>query len=175
LGPDCIYIGGIYDLNGGQLVKDKVAVLGDNNAVKLIVPDGFSGYPDFQKLPQGEGTYLTFAGADQSTLIAAGGKAAKLTSDYKAKYNADPPSSYCLYGVQALQVILKAIELSDGTRASVNSQVFGGSGITIPASDAVLGKELKIDSATGDVNIIDVSVLKMTAGQEAFVKGVPVN
>ena len=29
-GADCVYLGGIYDNNGGQLVKDKVAVLGDN-------------------------------------------------------------------------------------------------------------------------------------------------
>ena len=28
--PDCIFLGGIYDNNGGQLVKDKVKVLGDN-------------------------------------------------------------------------------------------------------------------------------------------------
>ena len=26
--PDCIYLGGIFDNNGGQLIKDKVAVLG---------------------------------------------------------------------------------------------------------------------------------------------------
>ena len=25
---DCVFLGGIYDNNGGQLVKDKVAVLG---------------------------------------------------------------------------------------------------------------------------------------------------
>ena len=28
LNPDCIYIGGIYDNNGGQLIKDKIKVLG---------------------------------------------------------------------------------------------------------------------------------------------------
>src|SRR6266487_1552296 len=39
-GPDCVYFGGIFDNNGGQLVKDKVKVLGDNKTVKLIGPDG---------------------------------------------------------------------------------------------------------------------------------------
>ena len=29
--PDCVYLGGINDNNGGQLIRDKVAVLGDNN------------------------------------------------------------------------------------------------------------------------------------------------
>ncbi|GAA1765540.1 branched-chain amino acid ABC transporter substrate-binding protein [Luedemannella helvata] len=173
-GADCVYLGGIYDNNGGQLVKDKVAVLGDNKgAVKLIGPDGFTGYEDFQKLPAGEGTYLTFAGLDASQLKSAGGKGSKLLADYAAKYGKEPASSYVLYGVQALQVILAAIEKSDGTRKGVNSQVFSGAGISISAADAVLGKDLKIDPATGDINVRDLSVLQMTSGAEKFVKPWP--
>lgn len=175
MGPDCIYLGGIYDLNGGQLVKDKVKVLGDNNTVKLIGPDGFTGYPDFQKLAEAEGTYLTFAGKDQSSLIAAGGKAAAITAAYKAAVGSDPPSSYCLYGVQALQVILKAIEGSDGTRKGVQQQVFSGAGISLSAAESILGKDLKIDPKTGDVDVIDITVLKMTSGEEKLVKPFPVS
>ena len=37
-GADLVFLGGIYDNNGGQLVKDKVAVLGDNDKVKLFAP-----------------------------------------------------------------------------------------------------------------------------------------
>jgi len=173
-GADCVYLGGIYDNNGGQLVKDKVSVLGDNKgAVKLIGPDGFTGYKDFQALKAGEGTYLTFAGLDSSQLKAAGGKGSKLLADYAAKYGKEPASSYVLYGVQALQVILAAIEKSDGTRKSVNSQVFSGAGISISAADAVLGKDLKIDVASGDINVRDLSVLQMTSGEEKFVKPWP--
>jgi branched-chain amino acid transport system substrate-binding protein len=47
--PDCVYLGGIFENNGAQLIKDKVKVLGDNGAVKLIGPDGFTGYPDLVK------------------------------------------------------------------------------------------------------------------------------
>jgi branched-chain amino acid transport system substrate-binding protein len=170
-GADCVYLGGIYDNNGGQLVKDKVSVLGPNSgAVKLIGPDGFTGYEDFQKLPAGEGTYLTFAGLDSSQLKAAGGKGSKLLADYKAKYGKDPASSYVLYGVQALQVILSAIEKSDGTRKGVNNAVFSGEGISISAADAVLGKDLKIDPASGDINVRDLSVLQLTkiAGEDPY-------
>jgi len=174
-GPDCIYIGGIYDLNGGQLVKDKVAVLGDNKTVKLIGPDGFTGYPDFDKLPAGEGTYLTFAGLDQSQVEQAGGAGKKLLDAYKAKYNAPPPSSYVAYGVQALQVILAAIAKSDGTRKSVRDAVFEGSGITVAGSDAVLGKDIKIDPASGDVNTVDISVLQLTGQKETFLKPYPIS
>jgi len=168
--PDCVYLGGIYDNNGGQLVKDKVAVLGDNTKVKLLGPDGFTGYPDLDKLAEGQGMYLTFAGLSTEQLRTAGGAGAKLLDAYKAKYGNDPRTNYALYGVAAVQVILKAIEGSDGTRKSVTSQVFGGSGITIPANDAVLGKDIKIDAKTGDTNAVDISVLQLMNNQEGFLK-----
>ncbi len=173
--PDCVYFGGIYDNNGGQLIKDKVSVLGDNNTVKLMAPDGFTGYPDEDKLAAAQGEYLTFAGLDQSQLSGGTGPAAKLLQEYQAKYNAAPPSSYVLYGVQALQVILDAISKSDGTRKSVNSQVFSGAGIDIPADQSILGKEIKIDPTTGDVNTIDISILEMKNNQETFLQPFPVS
>jgi len=174
-GADCVFFGGIYDNNGGQLTKDKVAVLGDNNLVKLIAPDGFTGYPEFNALPQAAGAYLTFAGLSTDVLKANGGIPVKFISDYKAKYGADPASSYALYGVQALQVILAAIEKSDGTRASVRNAVFEGSGISIPADKAIVGKAINIDPATGDVNAKDISVELVQGGQETFLKAWPVS
>lgn len=173
--PDCLYIGGIHDNNGGQLVKDKFSVLGDNDAVKMMGPDGFTGYPALQAQPEAEGMYLTFAGLDQSSLIAQGGLGAQLTEAYQAKYNEPPASSYALYGVAATQVILDAISRSDGTRASVTDAIFGGAGVTIPAEESVIGKEIKIDPATGDTNNKDISVLRMTDGKEALVMPWPVN
>ncbi len=173
--PDCLYLGGIYDNNGGQLVKDKVAVLGDNTKVKLIGPDGFTGYPALDKLPEAAGMYLTFAGLDTSQVAQAGGAGAKLLSAYKAKYNAEPPSSYVAYGVQALQVILAAIAKSDGTRKGVRDAVFEGDGITISANDAVLGKDIKIDTKSGDVNTLDISILQMKDQKETFLKPYPVS
>ncbi len=172
--PDLIYIGGIYDNNGGQLIKDKVSVLGDNTKVKIMGPDGFTGYPDLNKLPQGQGMYLTFAGLSTDQLKAGGGGAAKLLADYKAKYGSDPATSYALYGVAAVQVILAAIEKSDGTRAGVLKQVFEGPGITIPAAQSAIGKELKIDPATGDTTARDISVLIIKDNKETFLKAQPV-
>lgn len=174
-GADCVYLGGIYEQNGGQVVKDKVAVLGANDGpVKLFAPDGFTGYPDFQKLPEAEGTYLSFAGLTTEQLRKEGGAGAKLLDAYKAKFGADPATNYALYGVSAVQVILSAIEKSDGTRKGVRDAVFEGEGITIGAADSVLGKEIKIDPKSGDVNAIDVSIVIMTAGVEKFFKAQPV-
>lgn len=173
--PDCVYFGGIYDNNGGQLVKDKVAVLGPNDgAVKLMGPDGFTGYTDLQNLPQGQNMYLTFAGLDTNQLRAAGGAAAKFLDAYKTKYGADPVSNYAMYGVMALQVILAAIEKSDGTRKGVRDAVFEGSGIQIPAATAVLGKDITVNPQTGDASARDISVLIMKGNKETFHKAWPV-
>jgi branched-chain amino acid transport system substrate-binding protein len=168
--PDLVYLGGIFDNNGGQLVKDKVSVLGDNlTGVKLMGPDGFTNYPQLDKLAQGQGMYLSFAGLSIDQLVAAGGAAAKLLTDYKTEYKSEPAGSYALYGVAAMQVILAAIEKSDGTRKSVTDQIFT-SGITIPADKSVLGKEIKIDPATGDTSAIDLSILVLKDNKETFVQ-----
>jgi branched-chain amino acid transport system substrate-binding protein len=172
--PDCIFLGGIYDNNGGQLIKDKVRVLGDNTKVMMMGPDGFSGYTDLQKQKEGEGMYLSFAGLDTESLRANGGGAAKFLDAYKAKYGADPSTSYALYAVAAVQVILAAIEKSDGTRKSITDAVFSGEGITIPEADSVIGKEIIIDPKTGDTNNKDISILQLTAGVEKFKKAQPV-
>jgi branched-chain amino acid transport system substrate-binding protein len=172
--PDCIYFAGIYDNNGGQLLKDKVAVLGDNTKVKLIAPDGWTGYPDLDKQPQAVGLYATFAGLSTEQLRTAGGAAAKLLDAYKAKYGADPRTNYALYGVAAVQVILAAIEKSDGTRKGIRDAVFSGSGITIPAATSALGKEIAISPTTGDTSAKDISVLTEKGGAQVFVKAQPV-
>ncbi|MFN8167174.1 MAG: branched-chain amino acid ABC transporter substrate-binding protein [Candidatus Nanopelagicales bacterium] len=173
--PDCIYLGGIFDNNGGQLIKDKVAVLGDNQAVKLMGPDGFTGYPELNKLPQGQGMYLSFPGLTNDDLRAQGGAAAKLLDAYKAKYGSDPASSYALYGVAAMQVILEAIKKSDGTRKSITEQVVGGSNqITVPADISAIGKEIKIDPATGDVNLLDMTIEVIKDNAETTLKGWPI-
>jgi len=169
-GADCVYLGGIYDAGGAQLVKDKVAVLGDNTKVKLIAPDGFTGFPDLNKAPQAQGMYLTFAGLSTDELLSAGGGGAKFIDAYKQKYGGPPTSSYALYGVAAVQVILKAIENSDGTRKGVTDAVFSGSGITIPANVSVIGKDITIDPKTGDVSAKDITVEVIKNNQETFLK-----
>ncbi len=173
--PDCVYLGGIYDNNGGQVIKDKVSVLGDNTKVKMMGPDGFTGYPStLDKQPQSQGMYMTFAGLSTTQLVAGGGAAATLINAYKAKYGQLPATNYALYGVAAVQVILAAIAKSDGTRKSVTDAVFSGDGIDIPVDQSVLGKEIKIDPKTGDTNNKDISVLFMKNNQETFFKAQPV-
>jgi branched-chain amino acid transport system substrate-binding protein len=170
-GADMVYLGGIYDNNGGQLIKDKVAVLGPNDGpIKLFAPDGFTGYPDMRKLPDAEGMYLTFIGLTNDQLVKAGGAGAKLVEAYKAKYGKDPDGSYPLYGVTAMQVILAAIAKSDGTRKSITEAALSGEGITIAADQSVTGKEIKVHPTTGDTSQRDLTIEVMKGGKETFVK-----
>ncbi|MDQ1290204.1 MAG: branched-chain amino acid transport system substrate-binding protein [Actinomycetota bacterium] len=171
-GAEAVYLGGIFDSNGGQLIKDKVAVLGKNSVVKFMAPDGFTGYPTLTKLAEAQGMYLTFPGLTTSELRSSGGTGAKLLDAYKVKHGTDPVSNYALYGVAGVQVILAAIEKSDGTRRSITEQVFSGDGITIPANLSVLGKEMKIDPKSGDVNVKDITVEVVKGSKEVPLKSI---
>ncbi|HEY7627050.1 MAG TPA: branched-chain amino acid ABC transporter substrate-binding protein [Ilumatobacteraceae bacterium] len=172
--PDCVFLGGINDNNGEQLIKDKVAVLGPNDgAVKLIAPDGFTGYPSVQKLAEAEGMYISFAGLPASELIKAGGAGAKFVNDFKAKFGHDPASAYAIYGAAATQFIMKAIAASDGTRKGVRDAAFSGT-ITVTQAESVIGKEFSIDPASGDVTVRDMSIQLLTGGVETFLKAWPV-
>jgi branched-chain amino acid transport system substrate-binding protein len=168
--PDCVYLGGINDNNGEQLIRDKVAVLGANDgAVKLIAPDGFSGYPTVQELPDAQGMYITFAGLPTSELQKIEGAAADFVNAYIEKYG-EPASFYAWYAAAAMQYILKAIEASDGTRAGVTAAAF--SGITVSAEESVIGKEFGLDE-NGDVTIKDMSVNIMQDNTETYLKPWP--
>jgi branched-chain amino acid transport system substrate-binding protein len=169
--PDCVYLGGINDNNGQQLVKDKVKVLGPNDgAVKLIGPDGFTGYPELRKMPEAQGMYISFAGIPSGELVKQGGFGGQFVTDFKTEYGHDPASFYSIYGAAATQLIMAAIAKSDGTRKGVNEAAF--SGITIPADQSILGKEFGID-ATGDVTVKDMSFNLMKDNDEQFLKPWP--
>jgi branched-chain amino acid transport system substrate-binding protein len=172
LNPDCIFLGGINDNNGEQLIRDKVSVFGPNDGdVKLIGPDGFTGYPTVQSLPEAEGMYISFAGLPASELVKLGGPGAAFVEAFKTKYGHDPASAYSIYGAAALQFILKAIENSDGTRKGVRDAAF--SGITVPADESIIGREFGIDE-NGDVTVRDMSIQLLTGGEETFYKAWPV-
>jgi branched-chain amino acid transport system substrate-binding protein len=167
--PDMVYVGGIFDLNGGQLVKDKVKYLGDNTKVKFMMPDGFTGYPDFLALPEAAGAYLSFTGLSIDQ-FPKGGAAEKFQADYLAEYGEAPTSSFSVYGAAAAQVLLAAIAKSDGTRKGVFEAM---KGIVIPAAESVVGTDLRFDE-NGDIVSRDITILSVTDGKETFVKKITV-
>jgi branched-chain amino acid transport system substrate-binding protein len=124
--PDAIFIGGLVDENSGQLIDDKVAVLGPNDGdVKLLLPDGFTTDAVFQRseggTPNARGAYFSVAGVGVDQYK---GAALDFIEDFKTRLKGRAVDPYAILGAQAARVILDAIERSEGTRASVIEEVF---------------------------------------------------
>ena len=173
-GADCVYFGGIFDNNGVQLVKDKTSVLGDNTAFFSMAPDGFSGYPVLREMPEAEGLWMTFAGKSLDGIKKGGGQAAAFIDAYVAKYGYEPNSSYAVYGGVAMQVIMKAIAASDGTRAGVLAAMFSGEQICLTAEESVSGMGFCINQETGDVDTVTMTLQQMTGGVETDIKAIEI-
>jgi len=169
LKPDMVYVGGIFDLNGGQLVKDKVKYLGDNTKVKFMMPDGFTGYPDFLALPEAAGAYLSFTGLSIDQ-FPKGGAAEAFQKAYKKEYKEAPTSSFSVYGAAAAQVILDAISRSNGTRKDIYNKM---KTVNIPANKSVVGTALKFDK-NGDILSKDITILIVKNGAETFLQKITV-
>jgi branched-chain amino acid transport system substrate-binding protein len=127
-GADGIFIGGISCFNGGQLVKDKVAVVGDNEAVPTIVSDGFVQVSLFDEAGADnvEGMYGSAPTLNPDDLPGAG-------TEFNAKVEEQygKPEVYTAYAVAALQMMLAALEKSDGTREGVTGALAGASADTV--------------------------------------------
>jgi branched-chain amino acid transport system substrate-binding protein len=173
-GADIVYYAGIFDNNGVQLVKDKTAVLGDNTVFPSMAPDGFSGYPVLREMPEAEGLWMTFAGKSLDGIKKGGGAPAAFIEAYVAKYGYEPNSSYAVYGGVAMQVIMKAIAASDGTRAGVLAAMFSGEQICLTAEESVSGMGFCINQETGDVDTVTMTLQQMTGGVETDIRAIEV-
>jgi branched-chain amino acid transport system substrate-binding protein len=119
--PDAIMIGGLICENGGQVIKDKVAVLGDNSKVKLLLPDGFTTDQTITDAGgAATGAFMSVAGVPPDQLTGAG---ATFVKDFEQKYSTDHLEPYTPYAAAAAAVMLNAIAQSDGTRASVTEHL----------------------------------------------------
>jgi len=159
--PDAIYVGMVVDNNASQLVKDKVAIMGDNNKVKYVGPDGIQtqAFIDGAGADVAEGAYASVAGVPLDKLPASGQQFVK---DYEAKYG-KLTEPYAVYGYETMNVILKAIEDvcaagGDPTdRATINKAVFA-----IKNFDGALGT-WSFD-ANGDTSLTDMTFYQVQKG-----------
>jgi branched-chain amino acid transport system substrate-binding protein len=120
---DAVFLGGLICENGAQLIKDKVAVLGPNDGVKLIAPDGFTTQATIDEAGSASaGMYLSVAGQPIDTFT---GKAKEFVDGLLAgPLSGKPIDPYAIYGGQAIQTMLDAIAASDGSRSDVISKLF---------------------------------------------------
>jgi branched-chain amino acid transport system substrate-binding protein len=123
-GADAVFLGGLIDENGAQVIKDKVAVLGANDgAVKLYAPDGFTTQATIDEAGKknAAGMYASVAGVPPDQLTGAG---ADFISSFEQELGGEPIEAYSAYGAQAMQVILDAIAKAGDDRAGVISALF---------------------------------------------------
>jgi branched-chain amino acid transport system substrate-binding protein len=124
-GANGIFLGGLIDENGAQMIKDKVAVLGPNTGgkVQLFAPDGFTTQATIDEagVDNARGMYLSVAGVSVDQLT---GEGKTFIDGFKKSLGNEPVDPYAAYGAQAMSVLLDAIERSDGSRASVIAELF---------------------------------------------------
>jgi branched-chain amino acid transport system substrate-binding protein len=122
--PDAIFLGGLIDENGGQVIKDKVAVLGPNTGkVKLLAPDGFTAQAtiDESGVANARGMFMSVAGVPTEELTGAG---KEFIEAFQQELGEEPVDPYAAYAAQAAVVMLDAIERSDGSRSGVLEEMF---------------------------------------------------
>jgi branched-chain amino acid transport system substrate-binding protein len=153
-GADGVFLGGIICNNGAKLIKDlKAGVPG----ATLIAPDGFSD-------PKSNGTafdgsYVSVAGQPPSGLK---GEGATFIKDFTDQIGT-APNPYSQYGAQAMDVMLDAIETSDGTRGSVSSSLFG-----LKVTNGIIGTFTINDN--GDTSLNPITIYQQKGGELKPVK-----
>jgi branched-chain amino acid transport system substrate-binding protein len=159
-GADAVFLGGLVCENGGKLIKDLRSVLGEG--VTLIAPDGFT---PISAVVDGagtaaEGVYVSVAGQPNENLGPTGQKFVKDFGATQAGGQVDPYSSYA---AQAADVLLTAIEESDGSRGDVAAKLF-----ETKVSDGILG-DFEINE-NGDTNSNPVTMYLIKGGKQTTYK-----
>jgi branched-chain amino acid transport system substrate-binding protein len=159
-GADGVFLGGIICLNGGKLIKDLRATLGPE--VTIIGPDGFT---PISATIDGAGAaannmYISQPGVPEDQLK---GEGKKFVADFKAETGKTTVDPYTAYAAQATQVLLDAIERSDGSRASVAEELF-----KTDVKGGILG-DFQIDE-NGDTTLGTVTFFQVKGGAPEFVK-----
>ena len=153
-GADGVFLGGITDPDGATPVRDLRAALG--RRVDILAPDGFS---DFDALtqdagPAAEGMVVSFPAVPAVRLPASGRPFVEAFE--KAIGGRAQPFSIAV--AQATDVLLDAIAASDGTRASVTSNLF-----RTRVKNGILGS-FELD-ANGDTTAGGVTMYRVEGGR----------
>ena len=123
-GADGLFLGGLTEENGAQVIRDKVAVLGPNDGdVKLFMPDGFTQQSTIDEAgaDNTRGAFFSVAGVPIDEFGPAG---QDFIDEFSTRVGDQPVDPYGVYGAQAAQIVLEAIANSDYTRAGVIEQLY---------------------------------------------------
>ncbi|MGH3103119.1 MAG: branched-chain amino acid ABC transporter substrate-binding protein [Gaiellaceae bacterium] len=133
-GADAVFLGGLTDENGAQVIKDKVAVLGPNDgAVKLLAPDGFTQQSTIDEagVENSKDMFMSVAGVAVEDLA---GDGEEFITAFQEELGDEKVDPYAAYGAQAATVLLDAIEVGGADRAAVIEALFA-----TKVEDGILG------------------------------------
>jgi len=124
--PDAILLAGLTEQHGGQLIRDKVAVLGANaGTVKLLAMDGFAQTSTVSVAgPAAKGMFVSTPGSAPELLTSALGK--QTVAALKARFPGQPVEPFAPYATQAADVLLTSFAANAGKpRPAVADGLFG--------------------------------------------------
>lgn len=141
--PDGVLLVGLVEQNGARLIKDKVAVLGPNNGVKLLAWDGFAQQSTIQLAGRAaKGMFACVPGKVPQSLS---GPGKKLVEELEAELGG-PVELFAPYAGQAASVLLGAIAKGgdrsgtiDAVRATKVHNGITGSFRILPSGDPSVG------------------------------------
>jgi branched-chain amino acid transport system substrate-binding protein len=162
-GADAIFTGGIIDNNGPQLFKDLHAA---NPDAKLFGPDGMATVDMTKEIPADvqAKSFFTAPTVSPDELPPAG---QKFYDDYKKEYGEaeDEIDPYAVYGYEAMDVVLDAIEKGGDDRQAVVDAFFATKG-----KQSVLGT-YDIDK-DGDTTLTTYGAYVAKGGKLVFNKAI---
>lgn len=149
--PDGILLAGLTEQNGGQLIKDKVAVFGPNDGdVGLMAPDGFAQQSTIDEAGSASAGMIASVPGRAPELLPGTGK--QFVNQLKSKTGNQPVELYAPYAGQAAQALLDAIDKSGDDRGAVASALFG-----MKVTDGITGNFTITDTGDPDVSPITIS------------------
>jgi branched-chain amino acid transport system substrate-binding protein len=153
--PQAVILAGLTEQNGGQLIRDKVGVVGRNDRVALLAQDGFAQQSSITEAgAASRGMLATTPGRSPDALSGLG---RRFVEDLRARVGDRPLELYAPYAGQAAALLLDAIARSGEDRARVAEALRG-----MQVKDGIVG-DFSIDEA-GDTTLRAITVSR--AGKE---------
>jgi ABC-type branched-subunit amino acid transport system substrate-binding protein len=157
--PDALVLAGEYD---EDVLKAKVAALGPNSGnVALLASEGFRD-PFVKPLQQAQGMVVASPFLPPQLLPEPGKEFVREL--YKDERKRIEPQS--AYAAQAAELVLRAMEESDGTRAGIRDALFG-----MKVEDGLIG-DFEIDE-NGDAVGLPVALYRLQPGANAYLTITP--
>jgi branched-chain amino acid transport system substrate-binding protein len=155
-GPDAVFVGGLLDTQGAEVLEALHGRLGDGPL--RLLPDGFTPTPFLAERAgvAAEGAYLSVPGLLPESLRAAGRRFVRRFAPTQPGADVEPSA---VYAAESTAVMLDAIARSDGSRPSVLSELFA------TRRRGLLG-DLAFDD-NGDVRSAPVTILRMKRGERS--------